>query len=85
MTHLAAIVEFSEDSIISKTLEGKILTWNRGAENVHGCTAAEAIGRPMPLLLPEDRQPDYEAFVADLKAVSRRLKATSGGASGGQT
>jgi PAS domain S-box-containing protein len=52
---LAAIVQSSEDAIISKTLDSTILTWNRGAERVYGYTAAEAIGRPMTLVLPEDR------------------------------
>ncbi len=55
MAHLAAIVESSEDAIISKTLEGTILTWNSGAEHVYGYSAAEAIGRPMTLVLPDDR------------------------------
>jgi two-component system cell cycle sensor histidine kinase/response regulator CckA len=55
MAHLAALVESSEDAIISKTLEGVILTWNTGAERVYGYPAAEAVGRPMALLLPEDR------------------------------
>ena len=53
--HLAAIVKSSEDAIVSKTLEGIILSWNAGAERVYGYTAAEAIGRPMTLLLPFDR------------------------------
>jgi PAS domain S-box-containing protein len=64
MTHLAAIIESSEDAIISKTLEGMILTWNAGAEHIYGYSAAEAIGRPMTLLLPEDR-PDEEAEILD--------------------
>lgn len=53
--HLAAIVESSEDAIISKTLDGTILTWNAGAERVYGYPAAEAIGQQMTLLLPADR------------------------------
>ena len=59
---LAAIVENSEDAIISKTLDGIILTWNRGAETVYGYTAADTIGKPMTMLLPEDR-PDEEAEI----------------------
>src|SRR6476646_7984524 len=57
--HLAAIVESSEDAIISKTLDGTILTWNAGAERVYGYPAAEAIGCSMTMLLPADR-PDEE-------------------------
>ncbi|HXI39920.1 MAG TPA: PAS domain S-box protein [Bryobacteraceae bacterium] len=67
LRHLAAIVEFSEDAIISKTLDGIILSWNAGAERVYGYTAAEAIGRPMTFLLPEDRS-DEEAAI--LKAIA---------------
>src|ERR1043166_5429213 len=62
--HLAAIVESSEDAIISKTLDGTVLTWNAGAEHVYGYTAAEAIGRPMTFLLPEDR-PDEETLILE--------------------
>src|SRR5947209_8198242 len=62
MAHLAAIVESSEDAIVSKTLDGMILTWNSGAEHVYGYAAAEAIGQPMTLLLPEDR-PDEETAI----------------------
>ena len=61
---VAAIVESSDDAIISKTLDGIILTWNAGAERVYGYPAHEMIGRPMTLLLPEDRQ-DEEADVLD--------------------
>jgi two-component system cell cycle sensor histidine kinase/response regulator CckA len=55
IAHLAAIVESSEDAIISKTVDGVILTWNQGAEHVYGYTASEAIGQPMTLLIPDDR------------------------------
>jgi PAS domain S-box-containing protein len=58
-SHLTAIVESSEDAIISKTLDGIVLTWNAGAERLYGYSAAEAKGRPMTFVLPPER-PDEE-------------------------
>lgn len=52
---LAAIVESSEDAIVSKTLDGIILSWNGGAERLFGYTAEEAIGQPITLIVPGDR------------------------------
>jgi PAS domain S-box-containing protein len=53
---LAAIVASSDDAIISRTLEGKILTWNAGAERIFGYSAAEVMGRPITMLMPPERQ-----------------------------
>ena len=52
---LAALVDSSDDAIISKTLDGTIKTWNRGAERVFGYSSAEMAGKPMLLLIPPDR------------------------------
>lgn len=54
--HLAAaIIEQTNDGIISKALDGTITTWNAGAEALFGYTANEAIGQPIEILIPQDR------------------------------
>ena len=61
---LQAIVESSDDAIISKALDGTIMSWNAGAERIFGYTAAEAIGRSIRMIVPADRQ-DEETAVLD--------------------
>ncbi|CAN5807059.1 hypothetical protein BH23GEM11_BH23GEM11_01850 [soil metagenome] len=63
---LAAIVESSRDAIISKSLDGTIRTWNAGAERLFGYTAEEAIGQPIGLIVPPDREHEQEAILARL-------------------
>ena len=65
--HLAAIVESSDDAILSKSLDGTILSWNRGAEKLYGYTAAEIVGQSIALLVPPDRRLELERILAGLQ------------------
>ena len=56
LRYLASIVESSDDAIVSKNLDGIVTSWNTGAERVFGYTAEEAIGQPITIVIPEDRQ-----------------------------
>jgi PAS domain S-box-containing protein len=53
-SHLASIVESSDDAIISKTLDGVITSWNAGAERIYGYSADEVMGRPVSILVHQD-------------------------------
>jgi PAS domain S-box-containing protein len=57
---LAAVVESSEDAILTKSLSGQILSWNRGAEDMFGYTAAEAIGGPVTRIVPTHRRDEED-------------------------
>ena len=62
-TRLAAVVESSEDAIVSETLDGTIETWNAGAERIFGYTALEAIGQNILLIVPEDRRGEEQEVI----------------------
>src|SRR5688572_12031467 len=68
---LAAIVASSDDAIISKTLEGVIVTWNEGATRIFGYTPAEAIGKPITLLIPPDRLDEEPKILERLRRGER--------------
>ncbi|MGX9390493.1 PAS domain S-box protein [Nitrobacteraceae bacterium UC4446_H13] len=68
---LAAIVESSDDAIISKDLDGIITSWNVGAERLFGYSAEEVVGKPITILMPDDRQDEEPAILARLRKGER--------------
>ena len=68
---LSAIIESADDAVISKTLEGVITSWNKGAERIFGYTAEEAVGRPVLMLIPEDHLDEEPAILSRLRAGER--------------
>jgi PAS domain S-box-containing protein len=61
---LVAIVETSDDAIVSKSLDGIIQTWNPGAERIFGYFAEEIVGKSITILLPEDRQDEETSILS---------------------
>jgi len=68
---LAAIVESTDDAIISKNLDGIIETWNAGAERIFGYTAHEVIGKPVTILMPSNRVNEEPDILARLRRGER--------------
>jgi diguanylate cyclase (GGDEF)-like protein/PAS domain S-box-containing protein len=64
---LSAIVDSSEDAIISKTLDGIVVSWNLSAQNLFGYTADEMIGKPITALFPKDRLEEEDYFIKQIK------------------
>jgi diguanylate cyclase (GGDEF)-like protein/PAS domain S-box-containing protein len=60
---LSSIVEFSEDAIIGKNLDGVITSWNRAAEKMYGYTTAEAVGHHLSLLFPSEKQAEIQVIM----------------------
>jgi two-component system, cell cycle sensor histidine kinase and response regulator CckA len=67
MRHLAAIVESSDDAIIGKDLNGRILSWNKAAEQMYGYPAHEILGQPVSILVPRDRADELPGILAKLR------------------
>ena len=68
---LTAIIESADDAIISKTLEGIITSWNKGAERIFGYTADEVVGKSVTILIPEERQHEEPVTLAKLRRGER--------------
>ncbi len=71
VSRLAAVVESSDDAIVSKTLDGVIRTWNRGAEVMFGYSAEEIVGRPVRVLIPPDRSDEELRILERLRRGER--------------
>ena len=68
---LAAIVESSDDAIISKTLDGRIRSWNGGAMRIFGYTADEVIGQPVTIIIPPELRDEEKLFIEKLRRGER--------------
>jgi len=71
LSWLASIVESSDDAIVSKNLDGIITSWNRGAERVFGYSAEEAIGQPITIVIPQDRQDEERTILTRIRRGER--------------
>lgn len=68
---LSALIESADDAIVSKTLDGIITSWNKGAERMFGYTAAEAVGQPITIIIPPDHLDEEPQILARLRAGER--------------
>jgi len=68
---LAAVIESSDDAIASGTLDGIIVTWNAGAERIYGYTEAEAVGKPITMILPPELEDEENKIFETLKSGGR--------------
>jgi PAS domain S-box-containing protein len=64
---LASIVASSDDAIVSKDLDGVIITWNRGAERIFGYSAEEAIGKPITIVIPRELHDEEPKILARIR------------------
>ena len=67
LSRIAAVVESSDDAILSETLDGIIMTWNAGAQRIFGYTAGEMIGRPTLTLIPAQLRPAESRIIEQVK------------------
>jgi PAS domain S-box-containing protein len=68
---LASIVQSSDDAIVSKNLDGIITSWNEGAEYIFGYNAEEAVGQPITIIIPQDRQDEERTILTRIRRGER--------------
>jgi PAS domain S-box-containing protein len=68
---LVSIIQSSDDAIVSKNLDGIITSWNKGAERVFGYTAEEAVGQPITIVIPQDRQGEEREILTRIRSGER--------------
>jgi PAS domain S-box-containing protein len=68
---LASIVDSSDDAIVSKDLNGVIVSWNRGAERIFGYSAEEVVGKPITILIPPDLQDEEPRILEHIRRSER--------------
>src|SRR6266404_8807389 len=66
--HLAALLRSSDDAIVSKNLDGIIMSWNPAAERMFGYTSAEAVGQSIHIIIPEARKNEEEFVLSRVKS-----------------
>ncbi len=71
LLYWAAIIESSDDAIISKSPEGIITSWNKGAEKLYGYTAQEVIGKPVSIIMPKGKESDFSYMMSQFLAGKR--------------
>ncbi|MGC1779568.1 MAG: PAS domain S-box protein [Xanthobacteraceae bacterium] len=67
----AAVIEFSQDAIITKDLDGTIISWNAGAEHIFGYKPEEAIGKPVTMLIPPDHEDEEPKIIERIRRGER--------------
>lgn len=68
---LSALIESADDAIVSKTLDGIITSWNKGAERIFGYTAEEAVGKSITIIIPSDHLDEEKEILSRLRAGHR--------------